>query len=99
MRIRWTPHALQDLREIGAFISEDSPDAARRWVDRLQTHAEKVIDAPRSGRVVPEFEREDVRELILKGYRIVYTLSEEEIAFITVFEGHRLFPRGRVKPK
>ena len=48
---------------------------------------------------MPEFEREDVRELILKGYRIVYTLSEEEIAFVAVFEGHRLFPGGRVTPK
>jgi toxin ParE1/3/4 len=99
MKIRWTPRALQDLREIGAFISRDSPNAARRWVDRLQNHAETVIDAPRSGRVVPEFEREDVREVLLKGYRIVYTLSEEEIAFVAILEGHRTFPRGRVKPK
>jgi len=97
MRVRWTPRALQDLREIGAFISHDSPAASRRWVDRLQNRAEQVVEAPRSGRIVPEFERDELREVLLKGYRIVYSIGKDEIAIVAVLEGHRLFPRGRIK--
>jgi len=96
MIVRWTPRALRDLRDIGAFISRDNPDAARRWIDRLQTRAEEVVEAPLSGRIVPEHKREDLREVILKGYRIVYLLGADEIAIVAVFDGHRRFPRGRI---
>src|SRR6476646_10430016 len=99
MRVRWTPRALRDLREIGSYISRDSPPAARRWVDRLQNRAEQVTEMPLAGRVVPEFEREDIREVFLKGYRIVYCISPAEIAIVAVLEGHRLFPPERISPK
>src|SRR5262245_51306281 len=98
MRVRWSPSALRDLKEIGAFISRDNPEAARRWVDRLQERGELVIETPRAARKVPEFDRDDIREVFLKGYRIVYSIGPEEIAIIAVLEGHRLFPKGRVKP-
>jgi plasmid stabilization system protein ParE len=54
---------------------------------------------PLAGRVVPEFEREDIREVFLKGYRIVYCISPAEIAIVAVLEGHRLFPPERISPK
>ena len=54
---------------------------------------------PRAGRVVPEFEREEIREAFLKGYRIVYHISLDEIAIVAVLEGHRLFPPGRIPPQ
>ena len=98
MRVSWTPRALRDLREIGAYIRRDSPDAARRWIDRLQERGEQTADAPRAGRIVPEIQREDVREVFLKSYRIVYQLRQDEIAILTVFEGHRRFPPLRVPP-
>lgn len=98
MIVRWTPRAFRDLREIGTFISRDNPEAARRWVERLRVRGEQIIEAPLLGRVVPEHEREDLREVILKGYRIVYLIGSEEIAIIAVFEGHRRFPSGRVRP-
>jgi addiction module RelE/StbE family toxin len=98
MKVHWTPRALRDLREIGAFIRRDNPEAARRWVDQLQNRAEQVAEAPRAGRVVPELEREEIREVILKGYRIVYFLGPNEIAIMTLFEGHRLFPLELIPP-
>jgi hypothetical protein len=36
--------------------------------------------------------REDVREVLLRRYRIVYRLGEQRLEILTVFEGHRLFP-------
>jgi toxin ParE1/3/4 len=97
MRIRWTRRALRDLREIGAYIARDNPAAARRWVGRLKERAERVEDAPRAGRIVAELEREDVREVFLGNYRIVYRILPEAIDIVTVFEGHRLFPKEQVE--
>jgi toxin ParE1/3/4 len=96
--VRWTTGALRDLRDIGSFIRRDNPAAARRWVNLLQDRAEQAADVPRAGRVVPEFEREEIREILFKGYRIVYFLGSSEIFIMAVFEGHRLFPTGRIAP-
>lgn len=92
MRIRWTQRAAQDLREIGVFIARDQPTAARRWVARLRERARKAAPTPQAGRKVPELNREDVREVFLGSYRIVYQIYPDFIDILTVFEGHRLFP-------
>ena len=92
MKARWTRRALNDLREIGFYIRQDNPEAARRWVARLRERCDKAAEMPRSGRIVPEIGNDDVREVFLKSYRIVYRLHGEEIVVLTVFEGHQLFP-------
>ena len=92
MKVRWTQRSIQDLRDIGNFIAKDKPGAARRWVARLQERARKAALVPLAGRRVPELDREDVREVLLGNYRIVYRPYPKYIEVLTVFEGHRLFP-------
>jgi len=53
---------------------------------------EYLIDNPEIGRIVPELSDPQIRELIVKNYRIVYRHIDEEIHILTVFEGHRLLP-------
>lgn len=43
------------------------------------------------GRIVPEISNPAIRELIFKGYRIVYKLETNSVTIVTVFEGHRMF--------
>jgi plasmid stabilization system protein ParE len=90
MRLRWTNRARRDLVEIGRYIARDDPQAARRCVDPLRSRARAAARRPRSGRVVPEFECDDIREVILGSYRIVYRLHRTAVDVLTVFEGHRL---------
>jgi toxin ParE1/3/4 len=52
--------------------------------------------APPSGRKAPEFSRDDIRERIEGNYRIVYQVFADRLVFLTVFEGHRLFPEVAV---
>jgi len=56
--------------------------------------AERLAVFPRSGRPAPEVGREDVREVILRGYRIVYQVLEDRVTILTVFEGHKLLSEG-----
>lgn len=88
MRLRWLPLALQDLDRIRRYIARDNPSAARRWIERLRIRAKAAAAAPMMGRVVSEAERDDVREVLLRSYRIVYRVLDEEIHIVTVFEGH-----------
>jgi toxin ParE1/3/4 len=88
----WSKRARADLEAIGDYIAMDDPVAAERWVGKLMEKAKLAAQVPRLGRGVPELGREDLREVLLRSYRIVYRIRGDEVQVITVFEGHRLFP-------
>ena len=88
--IYWTDRALSDLEAIADYISRDNPRAAERWVMKLVSAAEDAAAMPRAGRRVPEVAPEDVREVLLRSYRVVYRVKSKRIEILTVFEGHRL---------
>ena len=90
MKIRWSRRAKRDLLEIGRFIRLDNPAAARAYLAKLQERARKASRYPLAGRIVPEFRREDLREVIEGNYRIVYRVAKRSVDIITIFEGHRL---------
>lgn len=92
MKLFWTETARQDLLAIRRYIAADNPAAAKRWIDRLRERARNALALPLAGRQVPEFSRDDIRELIEGNYRIVYQVLEDCLVVLTVFEGHRLFP-------
>lgn len=82
--------------ESGRYIVRDNPRAARAWVERLMERARKAANTPLAGRVLPERANQDVREVFVRNYRIVYRVFEDAIHVLTVFEGHRLFPDAAV---
>ena len=84
--------SLADLEAIGDVIGRDNPEAAEAWVLRLISVAERAGEMPLSGRRVPEIGREDVRELLVRSYRVVYRVQSDRVQVLTVFEGHRRFP-------
>ena len=94
MKLRWSDHARRDLLAIGRYMARDNPDAARHWIEQLRERARLAAKNPLAGRVVPELGREDVREVFLRSYRIVYGVGEDAVDVLTVFEGHRLLPKG-----
>ena len=94
--LRWTERAAADLMAIGEYIAADNPTAARAWVEKLRQRAVKASKVPRTGRVVPEIARDDVREVFQRTYRIVYRVVDDGIVVLTVFEGHRLL--GKLDP-
>ncbi len=93
-RLLWTRRAYADLVQVGDFIARDNPAAAERMVKLLMAAAEKVRATPRAGRRVPELRRDDLRELVVRGYRLVYRLRADRLTVLTVFERHRLLPEG-----
>ena len=92
MKLIWTREALENIIEIENYTSQDNPSKAIEFTGYLIDKCEYLIDNPEMERVVPEFSDPQIRELIVKNYRIVYRHIAEEIQILTVFEGHRLLP-------
>ena len=92
--IRWTDQAIADLAAVRAFIEQDSPHYASVVVARVMRAVDRLRDFPQSGRIVPEFERQAVREVIECPYRIVYRLvRDDEIHILTVHHGAKRMPK------
>ena len=94
--IRWSRRARRDVRRIGDFIARDKPKAAALWVHRIMGAVGRLALFPGSGRTVPEIGRDEVREIIYDGYRIVYQIHQDTITILTVFEGHMRLPEGNL---
>lgn len=93
LRLEWTLRAREDLVSIADYIARDSPKAAELWVAKLVAAAESCVDTPGVGRRVPELKRADLLELIVGNYRLVFRATDRYVQVLTVFEGHRRFPR------
>ncbi|MBL4795339.1 MAG: type II toxin-antitoxin system RelE/ParE family toxin [Pseudomonadales bacterium] len=61
--VHWTQKAKHRLRAIQETIEEDNPKAALEMVDAIIDKADQAGPLPLSGKVVPEYKREDLREL------------------------------------
>ena len=72
------------------FIARDAPGYAQVVVDRIFESAERLAEFPLLGRIVPEFEQAELREVILGVYRVVYRVREGEVSILTVFHSARL---------
>ena len=89
--IIWTSTAIEDLNNIGEYISKDSFHYARITVDSLFKKSEVLVSYPNIGRIVPEKNNESIRELIEGNYRIVYQIiSEDRINILTIIHSSKL---------
>lgn len=88
-KVFWTENAVQDLLGIKAFIAQDSIDRAEDWLTELFNASENFSKFSSRGRIVPEFNQENLRELLIENYRLVYRIKSLTLEIITVFEGHR----------
>ena len=81
-----------DLDAIAEFIARDSTYYAGLYVQSIMAHVEKLRDLPKSGRVVPEYGREDLREFIFGNSRIVHRLRGDLIEVAAVVHAARQLP-------
>ena len=78
MRVRFTRTVQRDLVEIHAYISQESPTIASRFITRLMERAREVGDYPLSGRATDE---PNVRVIVAPRLRhlIFYTVVADEV--------------------
>ena len=88
--VKWTLQALDDLEAICLFIGRDAPQVASVFAHRAFRATDRLADFPHVGKIVPELEHENIREIILGNYRIIYRIREDQVHVVTVHHGARL---------
>jgi plasmid stabilization system protein ParE len=92
MRVHWTQNAVEHIVNIYEHIALNSPTYANRMVDKITRRSEQITDQPLSSRKVPEYQTDDIRELIEKPYRIIYRIKADQIDVVAVIHAARLLP-------
>jgi toxin ParE1/3/4 len=89
MNVQWTDTAQGHLDAIYHYIAQNSPEYAKLMVDRLTRRSQQIAEFPQSGRVVPEYEMEQIREVIESPYRIIYYIKPDQIDVLAVVHAAR----------
>ncbi|MBI4722421.1 MAG: type II toxin-antitoxin system RelE/ParE family toxin [Candidatus Stahlbacteria bacterium] len=89
MNIEWTEPAVSDLESIKDYIARDSVPYASRFVEKVIEAVENIKGFPEIGRKIPEIDKENIRELLVHNYRIIYRVETERILILSVIHTSR----------
>jgi len=82
--VEWTDKAKSSLRSIYNYIRNDSGFYAEEVRYKFITESEKLNKFPRLGRIVPETSNENIRELFIYSYRMMYEIIEDNIYILSI---------------
>jgi plasmid stabilization system protein ParE len=84
MKLRILKSFRDKLNEQVEYIAKDKPGAARKFKTDVLNRIKEIPSMPFAFRRSIFIDREDIRDLVFKGYIIVYKVDESE-GVITVF--------------
>jgi toxin ParE1/3/4 len=83
--------AVEDLEGIRSwYIEQQAPEAGTRLIKEIISEIKSLSRFPERGRVVPEFNVQQLREIIYPPFRIVYRLDSIRIRIVRVWRSERL---------
>jgi len=88
-KVIWTLNAVSDVHDLAEYISRDSYHYAELVEDRIHQAADSLAYFPLRHRIVPEFDRADVREIFVHNYRIIYHVSDDCVTILSVIHTAR----------
>jgi len=98
VRLNWTFQAKDDLKAIAEYISRDSKRYAKLQVIRIKNRTRILKTQVRSGKIVPEINKENIREIIEGNYRIIYkTVKDNRIDILTIHHSARDLTKRKIE--
>ncbi len=96
MKIVWSPLSVDRVSEIAAYIAQDKPSAAEKWINTVFSKVEQLKSSPEIGRIVPEINNTQFREIIYGNYRIIYRIERKQISILTIRHGKQILPINEI---
>jgi toxin ParE1/3/4 len=98
VKVVWTDISTADLKEIFDYIADDSVRYASITTNKIYQRVQPLSENQLMGRMVPEFNKKDIRELIEGSYRIIYRIKNgSQIDILRVYHVARLLRRKSLK--
>jgi plasmid stabilization system protein ParE len=97
MKLVWSELAVERASEIVDYIVQDKSSAAEKWIQTIFAKVEHLRLNPEIGRIAPEINDRQFRELIYGNYRIVYHIGVKQISILTIRHGKQILPIDEIK--
>jgi plasmid stabilization system protein ParE len=78
MKLKITQGFKNKLNDQVTYIAQDKPGAARKFKEDILQKIEAIPEMPFKNRKSIFFDREDIRDLVFKGYVLVYKVNVEK---------------------
>ncbi len=78
MKIKITRAFRDKLNDQIDYIAQDKPSAARKFKRYILNEVKSLQDIPYRNRKSIFFDRDDIRDLIVRGYVIVYKINKDK---------------------
>ena len=91
--VKWSKPAKLDLKQIHDYIARDSIFYAQKVSSEIVEKSEKLNSFPEVGRIVPEIEDPNIRELLIYSYRLIYEVFSDKVEILALVHGKRNFIR------
>ena len=88
-RVIYSPSANDDLVDIAAYIAQDKPDAAFRWVQAIKDECELLAEQPDMGEERLRFGVPDCRSFSIGNYVVFYRAIEDKIHVARIVQRSR----------
>lgn len=85
MVVKWTSKALTDLVRLYEFLAPVNKLAAARTVQSLTATPNTLIDNPRIGEKLEEFEPREVRRILVGNYELPYEIYDAVIYIVRLW--------------
>jgi len=85
MELKWTNKALSDLVRLHDFLAPANGLAAARAVQSLTVAPTRLLEYPRIGEKLEEFEPREVRRILVSSYEIRYEIQDTTISVLRLW--------------
>ena len=90
-QVIWANAAIDDLQRLREYFESASSRFAEKLMDQLISRTRMLADFPQSGRMVPEFEHQQLREVQSGNYRIIYRFEQaDKVEIARIFHSAQL---------
>lgn len=89
MEIKWTAKAQSDLIRVHDFLASVNKAAAIRTAQTFSAAPLQLLQSPRVGERLEEFEPRDVRRIVVGAYEMRYEIAGSTVFILRIWQGRQ----------
>lgn len=88
-KVIWSYEATDDLATLADYIAKDSSFYAAAFTQQILDISRSLNEFSERGRIVPELGNPNIRELLIREYRLIYNIEQSRIVILALVHGAR----------
>ncbi|MDP2681962.1 MAG: type II toxin-antitoxin system RelE/ParE family toxin [Deltaproteobacteria bacterium] len=88
-KVIWSYEAIDDLNALVEYIARDSSFYAAAFTQQIMDISRSLNEFSERGRIVPELGEPTIRELLIREYRLIYSIEQSRVVILALVHGAR----------